>query len=184
MLQMIGMFGWADTPLPAAAFLGLLLTIAVVIVAGIAAGSRPEARATAIALVALVATPVLVGAIRYPYLQGRYLFPVFIGTVFMAGQALAGGGLSDRFSRQLFRGVIASLSVIQFLAFAQNLRRYAVGSSASWWFVGLAPWQPPMMSNMVALLLAAAAILTSVAVGRGILGAEPGARSATRSGPA
>ncbi len=105
----------------------------------------------------------------------------------MAGQALAGGGLSDRFSRNLFRFTIGSLSVIQFLAFAQNLRRYAVGSTASWWFVGAAPWQPPMMSNMTALLLAAAAILTSGVIGRGILHAGSGARmdtGATRSGAA
>ena len=118
-------------------------------------------------LAALVIVPVVIGAIRQPYyFQGRYLFPAFIGGVLMAGQALGGSELPARLSRNLLRATVAAVALVQFLAFAQNLRRYAVGVTGTWLFAQNANWQPPMMSNRTALVLALAAILWALMLTR------------------
>lgn len=175
-LELLGNFGWLDTPLPTWTSLIELGAIASVLAVAMIAGSRPEARVSAMALFAMCVAPVAVAAIRFPYLQARYLFPLFVGAVFMAGQSLAGSRLPEPASRRLFALAVGAMALVQYVAFATNLRRYAVGATGSWWFVGAAAWQPPMMSNATALLLAALAILTSAAIGRHVLCAAAATR--------
>lgn len=160
--EVVGLFGWVDTPMTPETLALWLAALGAVLAAAIATGSRPEARAVLLALLAMVVVPVVIGAIRHPYFQGRYLFPMSVGAMLMAGQALAGGRLAPRRSRRLLIAVVAAAALGHVLAFAQNLRRYAVGASGPWSSLGDAPWQPPMISNAAALLLAAAAIVLAL----------------------
>jgi hypothetical protein len=150
-----------------------------VLTAGIARGARPEARAAAAALAVMVVVPVVVDGIRFPYLQGRYLFPAFVGAVLMAGQAVAGAAPPLRHSRRLLHATVAAMALGQFLALAQNLRRYAVGATGPWLSLPQAPWHPPMMTNATALLLAAAAIAVALGVTRTMPRPTPIAREST-----
>lgn len=152
-LQLIGLFGWLDSPMTnemwaiysGMLFLGLFL--------GLSSSPSRERQVLALSAVMLYLAPSVIGAVRYPYVQGRYLFPIFIGVFFLVGQVNAlneDGPTSERFLR-----IFAPLFLIlHFFAFAQNLRRYAVGRTGSWNFWRESMWHPPMMSNSVTMLLA------------------------------
>ncbi len=107
--------------------------------------------------------------IRFPYLQGRYLLPIWIATAVLAGAAAARGDTGARFDRRATRLVLAIWAAIHLVAGIQNLRRYAVGRSGSWNFLFDAEWNPPTMPNSVAVaayvgstLLAAGGILRAL----------------------
>ena len=80
----------------------------------------------------------------------------------IVGQAPADSSLPAVFLKRLFKLSIDVMAFIQFFAFAQNLRRYAVGRTGTWKFYDHANWHPPMMSNLVALELALVAIVVSL----------------------
>ena len=171
--EVVGLFGWVDTPVTPETLALWLGALGAVLAAAIATGSRPEARAVLLALLAMVVVPAVIGAIRHPYFQGRYLFPMSVGAVLLAGQALAGGRLAPRRSRGLLIAVVAATALGHFLAFAQNLRRYAVGASGPWSSLDDAAWHPPMLSNPAALLLAAGAIALALVGARRACRGEP-----------
>ena len=171
-LEVIGYFGWLDSPMTSESFVFLMSLLAGVITIAALGGHQKEARTTIIAFFGMLSAPVIIGAVRFPYLQGRYLFPIWVGCMVVAGQALAASKLPDEFNRRFFRFVSISLAVIHFVAFAQNLRRYAVGRSGTWKFYQHSMWHPPMMSNLTALILAFTALIVAVLSGRNIIKSE------------
>ena len=150
----------------------LMCVLAGVITIAALGGHKQEARTTTIAFFVMLSAPVIIGAVRFPYVQGRYLFPVWIGCMLVAGQAIAAATLPTEFKKHLFRLVVISLVIAQFFAFAQNLRRYAVGRSGTWKFYQHSLWHPPMMSNLTALVLAFSALLIAVLSGYSIVKTE------------
>ena len=171
-LEMVGWFGWLDSPMTDVTFVFLLCVLACVISIAALGGHKTEARTTTIAFIAMVSAPIVIGAVRFPYVQGRYLFPIWIGCMLIAGQALAGSKLPEEFTKRLFRLVVVSLVIVQFFAFAQNLRRYSVGRTGTWKFYQHSMWHPPMMSNLTSLVLAFSALLVAVLSGRNIIRTE------------
>lgn len=168
-LEMLGWFGWLDSPMTSETFVLLLCTLSSVI--GIAAlgGRKGEARTVVISFITLMSVPIIIGAVRYPYVQGRYLFPIWIGCMLLSGQALTTSQLPLKLSKRLFTLVMTCLTVVQFFAFAQNLRRYAVGRSGTWKFYENSNWHPPMMSNLSSLLLVVVALTCSITFGHLII---------------
>jgi adenosylmethionine-8-amino-7-oxononanoate aminotransferase len=59
-------------------------------------------------------------------------------------------------------------AIIQFFAFAQNLRRYAAVRSGSWKFFQDSNWHPPIMTNLKALTAAVVTISISLLALRSI----------------
>jgi hypothetical protein len=171
-LEMTGWFGWLDSPMTSESSVLLLCLLFLVISLAMTGGQRDLARTVAITLVALLSAPVLIGTVRYPYVQGRYLLPLWIGCMLVAGQALAESELPKLFLQRIFKMFIGLMAIIQFFAFAQNLRRYAVGRTGSWKFFQHSNWHPPMMSNLVALLLMAVALSISLISVRSICRTE------------
>lgn len=171
-LEMTGWFGWLDSPMTSESWVLLLCLLLLVTSLAITGGQRDLARTVAITLVALLSAPVLIGTVRYPYVQGRYLLPLWIGCMLVAGQALAESDLPKLFLQRIFKIFIGLMAIIQFFAFAQNLRRYAVGRTGSWKFFQHSNWHPPMMSNLVALLLMAVALSISLISVRSICQTE------------
>jgi hypothetical protein len=147
---------------------------------GLVSDNRRAALATLFGLVGLLVSPIVIGLIRFPYLQGRYLLPVWIATAVLAGAAAARGDTGVRFDRRATRLVMGVWAAIHLLAGIQNLRRYAVGRSGTWNFLFDAEWNPPTMPNWVAV---AAYVATTVLAAGGILRAlrlaelEPVSRS-------
>ena len=149
--QVVGVLGWLDSPIGEEALWVALVVAGFIVMIGIASDNRRAAVATTLGLVGLMVSPVVVGMIRFPYLQGRYLLPIWIGTAVLAGAAAARGDTGARFDRRATRLVLGTWAVIHLIAGIQNLRRYAVGRSGPWNFMFDAEWNPPTMPNFVAV---------------------------------
>lgn len=161
-LEMTGWFGWLDSPMTSESWVLLLCLLFGVIFIAATGGEKSLSRTLVITFSALILAPVIIGTVRFPYVQGRYLLPLWVGCALLAGQALAESDLPRLFLQRFFKMFVALMAVVQFFAFAQNLRRYAVGRTGSWKFFQQSNWHPPMMSNLVALLLMAAALSISL----------------------
>jgi MFS family permease len=157
LLQVVGILGWLDSPIGEEAYLAFLVTVGFVVIAGLVSDNRRRALATALGLIGLLLSPVIIGMIRFPYLQGRYLLPMWIGMTIAAGAAAAAGDTGERFDRRATSFVLTIWAIVHVVAGVQNLRRYAVGRSGPWDFVLDAEWQPPTMPNFAAVILYVAA---------------------------
>ena len=160
-LEMVGWFGWLDSPMTDVTFILLICLLSLLLTVGVIAGDNVLTSMVSATFAVLLLSPVLIGAIRYPYVQGRYLLPLWVGCMLIVGQALAESSLPEMVLKRLFNLSIGVIALVQFFAFAQNLRRYSVGRTGTWKFFENASWHPPMMSNLVALVLAILAIVCS-----------------------
>ena len=173
LLELIGLFGWLDSPMTnetwtlGTVLLGAFMTIA------ITGGQKAQSRTVTVTFVSMLLAPVLIGAVRFGYFQGRYLFPIWVGCALLAGQALAESDLPMSFLRRMFMFFVGFMAIIQFFAFAQNLRRYAVGRTGTWNLIQNANWHPPMMSNLSALSGALVAIVISLLAIRSVAKISP-----------
>jgi len=165
--HMIGTFGWIDTFIGRTAFLVAAAVCAIVIGLGFVAGRGRLAVAEGVALVALFATPVVFGMFIFPYFQGRYMLPIWVIVAVIASMSISTRG-SARLALPVLPVVLLVVwGGVHVWSLLQNLRRYAVGYRGTWWFTSNAPWEPPMMSNRVAvLLIAAASALSAVALAK------------------
>jgi hypothetical protein len=161
--QMVGVFGWLDTPAPTATLLlwlfgvGALITIAILV-----APTLLRALAATLALVIIVpivAQASYVHTIGYAW-QGRYSLPLAVGVPILAGFGASLG--RDRIPRlrRVAAIVFIGLAVAQFLAYAQALRRYTVGANGALFFPWSARWNPPIPT---VFLLATFAVLIGTA---------------------
>lgn len=161
--QLVGVLGWLDSPIGDEAYLAFLVIAGFVVMSGLVSDNRRRAMSTALGVIGLLLAPVIIGMIRFPYLQGRYLLPIWIGMTVAAGAAAAAGDTGERFERRATRLVLGVWAVVHLVAGIQNLRRYAVGRSGPWDFVVEAEWQPPTMPNFVAVVLYVVTTATALA---------------------
>ena len=162
LLQAVGVFGWLDSPIGEEAFLVAMILAGFVALLGLVATHRRLALSTGLAIVALLVTPVAFGLFRFPYLQGRYLLPIWVGATVIAGASASFGDTGAGFNRRAARLVLAGWAVVHLVGGIQNLRRYAVGRSGSWNFLTEADWHPDTMSNSVAVIAYVAAVAIAV----------------------
>ncbi len=161
--QMVGRFGWLDTPVPYAiyvlwwAMVGALCVVAVVV-------SAECRRALPLLVVLAVAVPLVFQAPKVDtvgiYWQGRYTLPLAVGLPLVASTLQARRGTHGSPSRPGLPITVAGILVVgaaiiaaQVVSFLAALRRYQVG-------VGAAPgspvrWQPPGGTALVTALLVA-----------------------------
>lgn len=145
--QMLGYFGWLDTPAPAFTWLVWLGVIAVVTALGLAYGRLREAVALVGMLVAIVVVPVVAQASQAEQLgmvwQGRYLLPFAVGLPLMAVLICASRAPERGFPwRRLVGFGVAGLALANAAAFFWALRRFAVGVNGPW-VPFSAHWAPP-----------------------------------------
>lgn len=160
--QMIGVFGWLDTRPPSFVRLGWTAVIALVVVLGVAVGPRRLAVATGAATVVSLCFYVgLEGSLLRqtgPVFQGRYLLPLAMGIVMLAGRGVDESAPERRRRLLPALGVIVGVTAAaQLVAIWFGARRFAVGSDGAVWFVGDARWQPDI-PQAVSLLVAVVAI--------------------------
>ena len=160
--QMIGVFGWLDTRPPSFVRLGWSAVIALVVVLGVAVGPRRLAVATGAATVVSLCFYVgLEGSLLRqtgPVFQGRYLLPLAMGIVMLAGRGVDESAPERRRRLLPALGVVVGITAAaQLVAIWFGARRFAVGSDGAVWFVGDARWQPDI-PQAVSLLVAVVAI--------------------------
>ena len=162
--EMIGSFGWLDTPAPALTWLPWTILLGLLVVAVVLWSTR---RQVAVLLGLLAATIIVPAVIETPTYadagtltwQGRYTLPLAIGVPILAAGMLS---TSER-GRQLVNsrlvwtaGVV--LAGAQIVAFGQNLRRYTVGTDGPIAFWGSARWSPPLPRLFLIVVFAAVTI--------------------------
>jgi hypothetical protein len=146
--QLVGVFGWLDTPAPPfvmfvwAALAGVLTVLALVLTKG-------KALLVGIILSAavLLAPPLLQAVYIYRggvIWQGRYTLPLFVCAALWLATALAERvSLSRGAANRLLVIVTVLTGAAQLLAFATALRRYTVGLTAGWQTLLHPLWSPP-----------------------------------------
>lgn len=165
--QMIGLFGWVDTPAPFVTVLLWTMMLGALIVLAIVAGRRRECVVLlgligAVTLVPVVLESAKAGDVGFAW-QGRYTMPLAVGVPVLAGLMLAtdkGGHFSlDR--TRLYVVVMIALFVAHLLAFVQHLRRYMVGYDGPIQFWRDPDWSPllPAWVLIPAFALALAGLL-------------------------
>lgn len=178
--QMIGDYGWLDTPSPFPTTQAWSAVTATVVLIALAMPGFRRRRAALVALLALVvAVPI---ALSIPTAeaagiiwQGRYVLPLAVGVPLLAVPLLA---TASRPTALLWRRMavfmIALLAIGHVFAFYWAARRYAVGAEGVW--LTLHPdWSSPIgFLPAVALYTLLVAALAAVAI-RTITGAQPDA---------
>jgi len=162
--EMFGVFGWKDTSIGDEALLFGAALYGFVVLLAVIGMCRRLAMSSLAALLALLLSPVAIGLITFPYVQGRYLFPILAALMLLAGASASFGDTGARFESRATKFVIGGWAAIQLVAGLQNLRRYAVGLSGPWDFVIDAEWQPDTMSNAAAVVALCVALVISVTV--------------------
>ena len=149
-LEMIGRFGWLDTPAPALTWVPWTIALGALVFAAVLWSTR---RGVAVLLGLLAATIVVPVAIEAPTYadaanltwQGRYTLPFAVGVPILAGALL---WTTERGRRLVTSRLLWAIGIVlagaQILAFGQNLRRYTVGARGPISFWGSAAWSPPL----------------------------------------
>jgi Predicted membrane protein (DUF2142) len=164
--EMIGNFGWLDTPTPTLTYLLWTAGLGLLVLLCIAIGSRRTAALVVALLVLTIAVPVAIDTSQARDLgigwQGRWTLPFAAGVPILAALSIAWSRRRSLFDRSRLPGVLAVVFVVaQFLAFFQHLRRNAVGAGGSLTFWIDADWSPPVPSSL--LLVGALAVLVALA---------------------
>jgi hypothetical protein len=163
--EMIGWFGWLDTPSPALVWVPWTLVLGALVFLAVLWATRRHVAVLLAVLAATIVVPVAIEGATYTDAgsltwQGRYTLPFAVGVPILAGFTLS---LSERgrqiANRRLVLCIGAALGVAQIIAFAQNLRRYTVGHYGVLQFWKHALWSPPLSP----LLLTIAFIITTSA---------------------
>ena len=155
--EMIGVFGWGDTPTPALTWIPWTAGIVFLLFAAVLWVSRRHLLALAALFAAVIVVPIVIESRTYNEgggvnWQGRYTLPLAVGIPILAAVALA----STERGRQLVNskfllGVGVVIGVAHVLAFAQNLRRYAVGYDGAFQFWKHPSWAPPVSSLLLTI---------------------------------
>jgi hypothetical protein len=155
--EMIGSFGWLDTPAPALTWVSWIAAIGFIVLLAFIWARRRDLFILSGLLVAIVAVPALLESARYEevgnfFWQGRYTLPLGVGLPLLSAITLA----STERGRQLARsrllfiiGVVVGVAHV--LAFAQNLRRYTIGYDGEIQFWTHPAWSPPLSPLVLAV---------------------------------
>jgi hypothetical protein len=167
-MQMIGNFGWLDTPssnLTLYVWLGLVFAL----MAGAVMLSRWRHNvALGLTVAATILIPLflqapLTGSTSLVW-QGRYTLPIAAGIPLLAMLSLdRGAGLVVGLTRRLSVTVAATVAVLNTHALYWNLHRYTVGLDSRSLNILLGAWQPPGGSVLWLAAMAGAGVL-SVAI--------------------
>ncbi|MES2092844.1 MAG: DUF2142 domain-containing protein [Actinomycetota bacterium] len=185
--EMIGYFGWIDTPAPEGVYaiwfmlMGSLVVGALIVLRG---------RAAVFALVlggAFILLPALAQALYIRtggfIWQGRYTLPLLVMLLVGIGAALSRMhvDLTALPARRLMLVTLVAWAIGQITSFVVVLRRYAVGIDGSYLsFLTDPKWQPPG-GLVTVLVLFGLSILTAIVLG--VLWVAPSAATARSADP-
>lgn len=164
-LNMVGQFGWMDTPLEGWVLMAFAAGSAFVVLAALAAGRWRERAGVLAVAAATFALPVVVHASQAHFLgfiwQGRYILPVAIGVPVLAAfvlhrraQDVPAAWLPGvrRIGVRVAVVVGSLLAFVQLAAFLENLHRYVNGEDGGWFSLAPDAWLPPVPLPLLLLL--------------------------------
>lgn len=156
--QMIGNFGWLDTPAPLGVIVAWAFVLGVLIVLGLAWASRRRAAVLGGILAVAVVVPIVLEAtaahsVGYVW-QGRYGLPLAAGVPIVAGILIARSPNAPALRGRLAGILAATFGIGQVLAFAQSLRRNSVGYNGPIFFFLHPVWKPPVPALLILVAFA------------------------------
>lgn len=165
-LQMIGSFGWLDTPAPAFTYLVWLFGVGFLLLLAWGVAVRRQVVALVAVLAVVVLVPFAMEASQVRHLgfawQGRYTLPLAVGLPVLAAVVLlqapvAVGSALNRAARAVF--LLAGSGHLA--AYAWATRRYTVGTKGRLNYLQDQQWSPPLpaLLLLVAYGLGLAAIV-------------------------
>jgi Predicted membrane protein (DUF2142) len=165
-VQMIGVFGWLDTPVPNGVVVIWAVVLGVLVVLAAAWSLRRHAAVLGGVLLLAYAVPIALEAYSAPkagYLwQGRYGMPLAVGVPILAGVLLARSPAVATIGRRLVTIVAVAFFVGQFFAYAQSFRRNTVGYDGPIAFFVHPHWHPAIPAALLSIgYVAVLAVLTA-----------------------
>ncbi len=160
--QVVGWFGWLDTPAPTGVVLAWAVLLAVVVCLGL---RRPAPLRVVLVVLLAVGCVLVPVAVEVPsanqvgfYWQGRYTLPLAVGLPVLAAVA---SRRPVAVPRSVLAVVLAAVGVAQVVCFVVVLGRYTVGSGNG---LGLSDeaWPPPLPALVLAVAFAVAATAWSL----------------------
>jgi Predicted membrane protein (DUF2142) len=148
--EMIGIFGWLDTPSPALTWIPWIAAVGFILLLAVMWGKRRDIAVLIGLVAATIVVPVLIESSQFgtaggPLWQGRYTLPLAFGIPLVAAFALASNEGGRRLpSTRLLPAIGIVVVVAHVLAFAQNLRRYTVGYDGELQYWKHPQWSPPI----------------------------------------
>jgi Predicted membrane protein (DUF2142) len=148
-VQMIGVFGWLDTPIPNLGLLALTSALAGLVITAVLFGRRRVLLPMLLAAAVTILAPAVIVAQQLGRTgigwQGRYTLPIGVGVPILAGFALAQSRWREVVAGSLLRPIVGVAVVVgHVLAYAQALRRYTVGYDGPLQFWKNPSWRPPI----------------------------------------
>lgn len=158
--EMIGIFGWIDTPSPTLTWLPWIAMVGFLFFLAVMWARRRDVRILIGLVVATIVLPALIESTQYgtaggAIWQGRYTLPLAIGIPIVATTALASIERGRQIVTKRFvltAGIV--VCVAQILAFAQNLRRYTVGYNGEIQYWRHPEWSPPVSPLLLTIAYA------------------------------
>lgn len=168
--QMIGVFGWLDTPAPGTAILLVAGLLGLLSVLALAVARRREWLTIGTLALLVVAMPLALQVpnattVGLPW-QGRYLLAVAVGVPVLAGVVLDARLRLPAWSAR--RATVIGLvlvGAIQAVCFWWNIRRYVAGLDAPWFEPVSNPWAPPVpASALIGAAIVVVAAFTALTI--------------------
>lgn len=146
--DMIGYFGWLDTPSPAVTYYFWAGVITLLLIVAWAGGRLRDGVALLALLLGVIFIPVVAQGVEAKHVgfiwQGRYLLAFAVGLPILAGAVVARSGVQipAALRRRLVAVALLLLAFANFAAFFRSMRRYAVGMDKALFFTHVS-WEPP-----------------------------------------
>jgi hypothetical protein len=153
--EMIGLFGWLDTPSPALTYLLWTVALAGLLMIAVFAATRRHVVSLLGLVVATILLPVALEIPAYrdvgaTFWQGRYTLPLAVGIPIVASMSIASTERGRRLAEPRLFWALGGIAVVgSTLAFAQHLRRYTVGYNGDVWYWIRPQWSPPISSLLL-----------------------------------
>jgi Predicted membrane protein (DUF2142) len=162
--EMIGLFGWGDTPSPLMTYIVWTAGVGFLFFLAINWATRRQVAVILGLSAAIIVVPIALESAAYRdvgwvFWQGRYTLPLAVGLPILSAVAIASTERGRQFTRpRLVLGVGVLIAVAHILAFAQNARRYTVGYFGEIQFWKNAQWSPPLSPLLLTIAYTAAVI--------------------------
>lgn len=148
--EMIGQFGWLDTPSPALTWVPWIAAVGFIFFLAVMWGRRRDVAILIGLLAATIVVPALIESTQYgnaggSIWQGRYTLPLAFGIPILATFALGSTeGARQLPTTRLLYAIGIVVGIAHVLAFVQNLRRYTVGYDGEIQYWRHPEWSPPV----------------------------------------
>jgi hypothetical protein len=147
--EMIGWFGWLDTPAPLLTWLIWTAAITFFVAVAVSWAGRREVLVLLTVVAGVIVVPIVIEATPYraagTFWQGRYALPLAVGVPVLAAFALAATQRGrELLTTRFLWSVGVAVGLAHLLAFAQNLRRYTVGYLGEIQYWRHTFWLPPV----------------------------------------